>query len=154
MLIHDLLPVLQLSVSPVIVISGVALVLLSMTNRYGNVSDKVRNLSALIRKSGDDSTGHLHAQLRIMYTRARRIRVAIMLASMSLLMAALLISVLFLSCLFQLESALVIVVLFVLCMLALCASIIVFLSDINMSVQALELEVKSHTSGIAKSPES
>ena len=145
MLIHDLVPVLQLSVSPVIVISGVGLVLLSMVNRYGHITNKTRDLSTVLRKSGDDSEGHLHAQLHIMYRRARRVRLAIFLACLSLLCAAVLISALFLMCLVQLEGALVIVALFIGCMFALSASLIVFLTDINMSLNALSLEFESHS---------
>jgi len=144
-LIHDLVPVLQLSVSPVIVISGVGLVLLSMVNRYGHITNKTRDLSKVLKKSGDDSDGHLHAQLQIMFRRARRLRLAIFLACVSLLCAAVLISTLFLMCLLQLEGALVIVVLFIGCMFALSASLIVFLTDINMSLQALSLEFESHS---------
>lgn len=145
MLIHDFLPVLQSSVSPVIVISGVGLVLLSMVNRYGHVTNKTRDLSSLLRKSGDDCDRNLQAQLHIMFKRARRLRLAILLACLSLLCAAVLISVLFLMCVMQLEAVLVIVVLFVSCMLALSASLIVFLSDINMSLNALSLEFESHS---------
>jgi hypothetical protein len=145
MSIHELVPVLQLSVSPVIVISGVGLVLLSMVNRYGHIVDMTRGLSRELRKSGDDNSGHLHAQLRIMYSRARRVRTAIFLACLSVLLAAVLICVLFLICLLQLEAAVVIVALFVSCMVALSASLIVFLTDINMSLNALSLEFDSHS---------
>ena len=143
--LHDLVPVIQLSVSPVIVISGVGLVLLSMVNRYGHITNKTRELSKGLKASGDDTEGHLHAQLHIMFRRARRLRMAIFLACVSLLCAAVLIGTLFLMSLLQLEGALVIVVLFIGCMLALSASLIVFLTDINMSLQALSLEFQSHS---------
>ena len=154
MLIQDLLPVLQSSVSPVIVISGVGLVLLSMVNRYGHITNKTRDLSNLLRKSGDDSDRHLHAQLHIMFRRARRLRLAILFACLSLLCAAVLISTLFLMSLLQLEGALVVVVLFISCMFALSASLIVFLTDINMSLQALSLEFESHSKIIGETPSS
>src|ERR1039458_8203162 len=122
MLIHDLVPVLQLSVSPVIVISGVGLVLLSMVNRYGHITDRTRELSHVLRTSGEDSDGHLHSQLRIMFRRSRRVRLAIFLACLSLLMATVLFSTLFLMCLMHIEGALVIVTLLIGCMLGLSAS--------------------------------
>ena len=150
MLIRDFLPVLQSSVSPVIVISGVGLVLLSMVNRYGHITNKTRDLSNVLRKSGDTGDGRLHAQLDIMFRRARRLRLAILLACLSLLCAAVLISALFLMCVMQLEGALVIVVLFIGCMFALSASLIVFLTDINMSLQALSLEFESHSQNAGK----
>jgi hypothetical protein len=145
MFIKELLPILQYSVSPVIVISGVGLVLLSMVNRYGHITNRTRDISNVLRKSGADGEGLLHAQLHIMFRRARRLRLAIFLACLSLLCAAVLISALFLMCLVQLEGALVIVALFIGCMFALSASLIVFLTDINMSLQALSLEFESHS---------
>jgi hypothetical protein len=42
--LRDVVPLLQASVSPVTVISGVGLLILSMTNRYGRVIDRVRTL--------------------------------------------------------------------------------------------------------------
>ena len=154
MLLHDLVPVIQLSVSPVIVISGVGLVLLSMVNRYGHITNKTRDLSKVLKKSGDDTEGHLHEQLHIFFRRAKRLRLAIVFACVSLLCAAVLISTLFLMSLLQLEGALVIVVLFIGCMLSLSASLIVFLTDINMSLQALSLEFDSHSKTIGETSSS
>jgi hypothetical protein len=42
--LQSLVPLLQASISPVTVISGVGMLLLSMTNRYGRVIDRVRHL--------------------------------------------------------------------------------------------------------------
>ena len=41
----DLVPILQMAVGPVILISGVGLLLLSMTNRLGRVIDRSRLLA-------------------------------------------------------------------------------------------------------------
>ena len=54
----EVVPVLQISIGPVILISGVGLLLLSLTNRYGRVIDRSRFLGDGLRKSGD-STGHV-----------------------------------------------------------------------------------------------
>jgi hypothetical protein len=121
-----------------------------MVNRYGHITNKTRDLSNLLRKSGEDSDRHIHAQLRIMFRRARRLRLAIFLGCVSLLCAAVLISSLFLMSLLRLEGALVIVVLFIGCMSALSASLIVFLSDINMSLKALSLEFESHSQSVGE----
>ena len=140
MLIKELLPVLQLAIGPVIVISGVGLVLLSMTNRYGRVIDRARALADGLRRSPGADSGRLDPQLRILARRARLLRLAIILASASLLLAALMIIALFLSSLFHWETAALIVALFVGCMLALIASLVVFLIDLNASLGALDLE--------------
>jgi hypothetical protein len=51
MSLTDLITTLQLSIGPVILISGVGLILLSMTNRLARVIDRSRLLSQDIRGS-------------------------------------------------------------------------------------------------------
>jgi hypothetical protein len=61
MLLHVLVPLLQFAIGPVIVISGVALILLNMTNRYGRIIDRSRALAELIRKLPGDDTRRLQS---------------------------------------------------------------------------------------------
>jgi hypothetical protein len=138
--IHDLVPVLQLSIGPVIVISGVGLLLLSITNRYGRVIDRARTLADLFRKEGPDDNRNLKSQIGILIHRAHLLRLSIILASLTLLQAALLIITLFFISLFQFEISGLIIVLFVGCMLTLIASITVFILDLNLSLKALYFE--------------
>lgn len=145
MLLHDLLPVIQVSVSPVIVISGVGLVLLSMTNRYGRVIDKARTLLEQLSSVEVAERAHMRSQIHILYERCRGLRAAIFLSALSLLLMALLIGLIFILSLFHLELASLIVVLFVTSMLSLSASLVFFLSDINTSLRALSIEVGHHT---------
>lgn len=140
MTLDQLVPVLQLSIGPVIVISGVGLVLLSMTNRYGRVIDRARDLAEAIRNETGRKADRLRHQLVIMLRRARVLRLAITLASTSLLLAALLIIALFLVALLHLEAAALLIGLFIACMLSLIISLIVFIVDINMSLTALKVE--------------
>jgi hypothetical protein len=48
----ELIPVLQMAIGPVILISGVGLLLLSMTNRLGRVIDRARLLYRELRIEG------------------------------------------------------------------------------------------------------
>jgi hypothetical protein len=136
----DLIPTLQLSISPVILISGVGLILLSMTNRYGRVIDRFRILTGSLPGASDATRGCILAQLKILSQRARLVRAAIALAGFSVLLAALLIISIFLGALLQIPIAAVIVTLFMLCMLSLILSLVFFISDINVSLKALWLE--------------
>ena len=63
--LDDIVPFLQLSIGPVIVISGVGLLLLSMTNRYGRVIDRTRFVADAVRQSagGGSRMADLRAQL-------------------------------------------------------------------------------------------
>lgn len=141
MRLHDLIPTIQLAVGPVILISGVGLLLLSMTNRLGRVIDRSRQLCESLRQTGPDDLARIAPQLQILSRRARLIRLSIGLATASVLLASVLIIALFLSALFQWETAAVIAVLFIACLGALIGSLVVFLRDINLSLHAFDLEI-------------
>jgi hypothetical protein len=141
MRLQDLVPTIQLAVGPVILISGVGLLLLSMTNRLGRVIDRSRQLCDVIRRPERSDFEQIGTQLVILSRRARLIRAAIALSSGSVLLAALLVIALFLSALFHWETAGMIAVLFIACLTALIGSLVVFLRDINVSLEALDVEI-------------
>ncbi|HKI60997.1 MAG TPA: DUF2721 domain-containing protein [Mariprofundaceae bacterium] len=140
MSLENLVPALQLSIGPVIVISGVGLILLSMTNRFARVIDRSRDLAAVLRNDANCEAHQVQRQLHILARRGRLLRLAIELASTSLLLAAALVITLFLAALLELDAALLITALFVLCMLSLIAGLVFFLADVNVSLSALKLE--------------
>ena len=140
---HDVVPLLQVAVGPVILISGVGLLLLSMTNRLGRLIARSRQLSRELCSVGEDDRIGLIAQVRILTARARLVRLAIALATTSLLLAAFLIILLFLTALFGLELAVVLSLVFIACMGCLIASLVVFLRDINLSLRAVMLEIEA-----------
>jgi hypothetical protein len=139
----DLIPTLQTAIGPVILISGVGLLLLTMTNRLGRAIDRARLIGAARDEAAPSARPALEAQLRILWSRARLIRSAIALASISALMAAALVIALFFSALLGVEAPWLIMSLFVACMASLIASLVLFLHDINQSLAALKLEIGS-----------
>jgi hypothetical protein len=141
MSLTDLITTLQLSIGPVILISGVGLILLSMTNRLARVIDRSRLLSQDINSVSNTDRIRILEELRILSSRANIARAGIALAVLSVLLASLLIISLFLGALFQMGIAAFIVTLFILCMLSLISSLLLFLADINLSLKALWLEV-------------
>lgn len=140
----DLIPTLQTAIGPVILISGVALLLLTMTNRLGRAIDRARLIGATLAEPNPPARPALEAQLRILWRRSRRIRTAIVLATISALLAAALVIVLFFSALLRAEVAWLISLIFVSCMLSLIVALALFLHDINQSLAALRLEIRSH----------
>jgi len=137
----QVIPVLQVAVGPVILISGVGLLLLSMTNRYGRVIDRSRVLGDEAHKSGQGRV-HLTRQLQILLRRARLLRASITYGVVAVLCAAVLVIGLFLGSLFQVASAAFVVAMFAACMLSLIASLVCFLRDINLSLAALDLDIE------------
>ncbi len=142
-LVTQLVPVLQTAIGPVILISGIGLLLLTMTNRLGRAIDRARILVGTLPDTTETRRVKIAAQLQILWRRARLIRLAIALASVSALAAAILIIVLFLTALWQIETSWIIVILFIVCMLCLIGSLALFIHDINQSLAALKLELDS-----------
>ena len=146
--LHEIVPVLQVAIGPVILISGVGLLLLTMTNRLGRAIDRARLLKAELSKRADEDRAQVQAQLAIIYRRARMIRLTIILAALSVLLASALIITLFVTALLKLESSFCVASIFIACMVSLFASLVTFIFDINMSLQALKLELKGVTTGL------
>ena len=139
--VSELIPVLQTAIGPVILISGVGLLLLTMTNRLGRVIDRARWIDAGYPDLPEDEKTQKRAQLEVLWRRARMIRLSITLASTSALFAAILIVILFATALLQLEDAWLISLVFVICIMTLIASLLIFIHDINQSLVALKLEL-------------
>lgn len=146
----DLIPVLQTAIGPVILISGVGLLLLSMTNRFGRIIDRSRILAADLSSGTDEARESARGQMGILWRRAKLIRRAIALAATSVLFAALLMIVLFLAALQQLEVAGLVTVLFSMCLLTLIGSLISFIQEINESLTALRIALFGDTAGRAR----
>jgi len=138
---HELTSILQAAVSPVILISGVGLLILSMTNRFGRVVDRARLLQDALRNATQADQKRLESQLEILMRRARLLRSAISFATLSVLIAAFLVIALFLTAFFHAEGVLVSVVLFIACLVSLIVSLLAFLQDLNLSLAALKLEI-------------
>ena len=140
--LHEIVQVLQVAIGPVILISGVGLLLLTMTNRLGRAIDRARLLKAeLSQRTGEDREQAL-AQVAIIYRRARMVRLSIILAALSALLASALIITLFVTALLHSEQAILVSIIFIACMTALFASLVAFICDINLSLHALKLELK------------
>ena len=97
MSLGELVPILQIAIGPVILISGIGLLLLSMTNRFGRVTDRSRQLLLELRSAKDAQRKVILPQIDILSRRAALLRQAITLAIMSVLFAAVLVITLFLA---------------------------------------------------------
>ncbi|MBE7540197.1 MAG: DUF2721 domain-containing protein [Opitutaceae bacterium] len=138
----DLVSILQAAVSPVVLISGVGLLILSMTNRLARVVDRSRQLGALRRSCTGGERTRVDAQLSILVRRARLLRRAIRSSTLCVLMAAVLVIALFLSAFLRFDGTLTSAALFVSCLLFLIVALVSFLRDINLSLVALDLELE------------
>jgi hypothetical protein len=141
--LHEIVPVLQVAIGPVILISGVGLLLLTMTNRLGRTIDRARQLKSELPERTEQDRQQVLAQVAIIYRRARMIRLSITLAALSALLAAALIIVLFMTALLHSEQAVLVSIIFIACMVSLLLSLVAFICDINLSLHALKLELEN-----------
>lgn len=139
---HDLIPVLQVAIGPVILISGVGLLLLTMTNRLGRAIDRARQLASEVDRRPEDKRADILSQIAMIYQRARLLRLTIALAVFSVLLAGVLIIGLFLSALLHVDSASALAIVFIACITSLLGSLLAFLYDIHLSLAALKVELQ------------
>ena len=143
MTLTQLVPILQLSVSPVILISGMGLLLLTLTNRFGRMVDRARLLSQeLARNPAEEKARETRIQIGILMRRASILRLAIILGSVTALLAGFLVLLLFLGAFFQQESVTLVVAVFCAAILCLIGSIGAFILDTNLALAAVRHEVK------------
>lgn len=141
--LSEIVPVLQVAIGPVILISGVGLLLLTMTNRLGRAIDRARSLKNELSKLTGAERAATQAQVEIIYRRARIIRQAILCAVTSALLAAVLVVVLFSMAWLRCDVAWLAGIIFIVCLGSLCASLVAFIMDINLALHALKLELES-----------
>ena len=140
--IPQLVRILSASIAPVIVISGVGLLLLSMTNRYSRVIDRARELIKEFEDtSGEARRASLLEQVRITYRRGRILRTSIILSSVSILFVSVTVLALFAGQVAEGTVDYVSVPCFGLALIALVGSLYFFIQDVRISLQALELEI-------------
>jgi hypothetical protein len=102
--VSELLPILQSSIGPVILISGVGLLLLTLTNRFGRMLDRARQLNQELGASpAADKAAALRTQIGILMKRAGILRLSITLGTFTVLLAAVLMLLLFLAAWLQIE---------------------------------------------------
>jgi hypothetical protein len=137
----DIIKVLQTAVTPVVMISGVGLLLLTMTNRFGRLVDRARSLATRLKDGKGGDPEPIRAQLHILSQRGRLLRRSIAEAGFCVLFAALLIITLFVTMLAGHEVEWLIAACFILSLIFLILSLIDFIRDVYRALEATALEV-------------
>ena len=127
-----IISIMQMAIGPAILISAVGLLLLTMSNRLGRAVDRARALSP-VADAG--------AQLDVLWARAKILRHAILWASVSALLAAVLVITLFVTALLGHSPGRVIAALFIASCVALIMSLVFFIRDVNLALTALRVEL-------------
>jgi len=136
------LPVIQLAISPMILMTGVGGLMLTLTNRMGRIVDRTRGLAERVRGASGPERAHLESQLEILWSRAKMVRLAVTFAGLSMLLSCLLVVVIFFDASVHREFGVELVATFLASVLCLIAALVNFLRDIWVSLRALHLEVQ------------
>jgi uncharacterized protein (DUF58 family) len=137
----EIVPVLQTAVTPIVLVSGVGLLLLAMTNRLGRIVDRTRSLATRLREADGEDKEAIQTQLRILGGRAHLVRRSIALSGFCMLFAAVLVISLFVTALVGVDIPWLFAAFFILSLLCLIASIVEFIRDVNVSLEPIALEV-------------
>ena len=134
----------QLSVSPAVLISGVGLLLLSVTNRLARSIDRSRVcVKELDHAEGIRREEQLE-QLHILLRRAGFLRTSVCMLVGSIFLSCLMILLLFLKGFGGMHAEAALVISFFLNLLVLMGSVAFLLVDVFLSLKALRVEVSRH----------
>jgi hypothetical protein len=137
----DIAHLIQSSVAPVFLLSGVAATLGVLTNRLSRIVDRARALE--VQLAGHPSEApHLHGDLAVLSRRADYINIAISLSTIAALLVALVVVTLFANAFFASELSVVIALLFVGAMVCLSAAYIAFFVEVRIAVAALRIGIR------------
>lgn len=135
----DIAHAIQLALAPVFLLSGIAAFLGVLTNRLARVVDRARTIERELRQATAEDPDHARTQLRVMARRSRYMNVAITLATISGLLIALVVALLFSSTFAPLNLAAYVAVMFVVSMLSLVGAFLSFLLEVRIAIATLRI---------------
>lgn len=137
----ELVHLLQLSISPIALISGVGLLLLSITNRLARVIDRSRAIAARLHAEEPDPGGRQRAQLAVLVRRARLLWLSITAVTVTVLCSCLMVVLLIAMTFLRLDLGGATVAVFFVAALAMLMSALFFFGDVLLALRALRMEV-------------
>ena len=145
MTIESFAKLLQFSISPIALISGASLLLLSITNRFGRVIDRARILVRELESGAGTAFKEEHkTQLHILLARSQYLRNAVLLIITTIFLSALMIMGVALQVFVGWECKLAVLVFLSMSVLSLCAAVVFLFLDVSAGLKALKVEVHRH----------
>ena len=131
--------VIQLSVAPVFLLSGIGAILAVMTNRLSRIIDRARVLEARLDQVSPETAVTVREDLVTLRQRAKLIGPAITLCTATALLICMVIAVLFLSSFLKFDAGVIVALLFILAMLAFSLGLVWFLREILVATRNLRI---------------
>jgi hypothetical protein len=129
----------QLAVAPVFLLSGIGVLLGVLTNRLARVVDRARPLEDRHVVADPAEAEELRHRLSVLAQRARLMSTAITLSTVSALLVAIVVVLLFASTFVDFNLALPVAGLFILAMIALIAALLAFLLEVRVATRTIRI---------------
>ena len=136
--------ILRLSITPVALISGVGLILLTLASRLGRTIDRSRIIVSELDNEQIKRKDVKITELQILYKRSRILRSSIASISFSVLTSSLIIPVLIIINILQADLKIIGGILLILSITGIIISSIFLLIDVVLTLKALKYEVKEY----------
>ncbi len=136
--------ILRLSITPVALISGVGLILLTLASRLGRTIDRSRIIVSELDNEKIKRKDVKITELQILYKRSRILRSSIASISFSVLTSSLIIPVLIIINILQADLKIIGGILLILSIAGIIISSIFLLIDVVLTLKALKYEVKEY----------
>jgi hypothetical protein len=131
---------LQACITPVALISGVGLLLLTITNRLGRVVDRIRHLVEELDHPDAKREKLKTNEIQILLKRGRSLRNSIAWLLIGMISSCLIIPLLFIMSVLGTDLKIVGTLLFVISILSMLVSLLYFFNDVLSSLHAIRLE--------------
>ncbi len=142
--IQSFIQFLQASITPVALISGVGLLLLTITNRLGRVIDRTRHLVAELDKPEIPRRETKVHEIKILLKRGRYLKLSIAFITLSVIMSSLIIPLLVIMRATHSDLRFIGNVLFIFSITAILISAVYFFRDVMLSLDAIRLEAQEY----------
>ena len=133
----------QLAVAPVFLLSGIGVLLGVLTNRLARVLDRARPLEERHELADPAEAEQLRRRLSWLARRARLMNAAITLSTVSALLVAVVVALLFSSTFVPFKLALPVAALFIAAMGALVGALLAFLLEVRIATRTLRIGPQS-----------
>jgi hypothetical protein len=140
----DVAHLIQVALTPIFLISAIGVTLSVLTSRLSRIVDRARIMENELSRPDYAPDGRdLHGALEVLARRARYINAAITLITLSGLLTALVVVMLFVNAFVHWELSAFIAILFILSMLALAAALTAFLIEVRIATTTLRIGIEA-----------
>jgi uncharacterized protein DUF2721 len=140
----DVAHLIQVALTPIFLISAIGVTLNVLTSRLSRIVDRARIMENELCQPGYLPGGRdLHAALGVLARRARYINAAITLITLSALLIALVVVMLFVNAFAHWDLAAFIAIMFILSMLSFAAALTSFLIEVRIATTTLQIGIEA-----------